>query len=693
MYGSKEYQQKVRIAWEHFIKNEDYDYSFLRPEILASWTRSKNMNVNPRNTKYKTLPQEELNIVINQNIYLINIIRPYMENLYDIVKGSGSYILLCDKKGRIIDFKGDPDIIAQASSTSLWMGALRNESNVGTNGIGTSIYTRKPIQIWGEEHFFEKHKQYTCSGAPFFDADGNLIGCLNVTVAVENAHLHTLGMVVCAADSITKELKLRRAVESLKTVNAQRDSIIENMTSGIILLNSTARVVQINKNALKQLELSYEDIIGQDLFDYISIDNYDRYVTKSILEEEKYNEEVSVKRHYASGNPKRYHMSINHIKDARGAVTGILLRFNKPKLINKLVKNISGFNANYTFDSIIHNSDSMSKTIADSKKAATSDSNILILGESGTGKELMAQSIHNESNFSNGPFVAINCAAIPNTLMESELFGYEKGSFTGAEREGRPGKFEMADGGTIFLDEIGDMPLNIQAALLRVLQTKEVTRIGGTYPKPVNIRVITATNQDLIKAVQEKTFRKDLYYRLNVITISMPPLRIRGEKEIEILARHFLQQYNDHNHKDITMDREVIAILQHYDWPGNIRELENVIERTVNLLSGDMITADDLPEFVLNSGSDNGIRTGSENPKDGSKDEFLPAGIRDDEIKKQKEDNTSFNINQNEKSLIIAALESSGGNATLASELLGMNRRTFYRKIDKYNINIKQYRI
>ena len=188
-----------------------------------------------------------------------------------------------------------------------------------------------------------------------------------------------------------------------------------------------------------------------------------------------------------------------------------------------------------------------------------------------------------------------SCAAIPNSLVESELFGYEKGTFTGAEKEGRPGKFEMADGGTIFLDEIGDMPYAVQAALLRVLQTKEVVRVGGKYPKPVNIRVIAATNQDLTEAVAQKTFREDLFYRLNVLTIAVPPLRDRGADDISLLISHFVDMYNKKRHTDITVAPQVYQVLRNYSWPGNVRQLENTVERAISLCSDDMITCEDLP--------------------------------------------------------------------------------------------------
>ena len=234
------------------------------------------------------------------------------------------------------------------------------------------------------------------------------------------------------------------------------------------------------------------------------------------------------------------------------------------------------------------------------KKAATTDSNVLILGDSGTGKELFAQSIHQASKFSNGPFVPINCGALPKGLIESELFGYERGAFTGASKEGKPGKFELANGGTIFFDEIGDMALDLQVVLLRALELKQITRIGAKYPMDINVRVIAATNRDITEDIKHKTFREDLYYRLNVFTVNIPPLYARDD-DVTLLTKYFLQQYNFRKNTNLKISPEVFSAIKKYKWPGNVRELENVLERTFNIASTGLITMDCLPENILRS--------------------------------------------------------------------------------------------
>ncbi len=318
----------------------------------------------------------------------------------------------------------------------------------------------------------------------------------------------------------------------------------------------------------------------------------------------------------------------------------------------------------YRFENIIGDSEKMQKVFEVIEKVADSDSTILILGESGTGKELIAKAIHYNSYRRDGPFIPVNCAAIPSELLESELFGHEKGAFTNAIRT-RIGRFEMANGGTIFLDEIGDMSPVLQSKLLRVLQDRQFERIGGIKTIKTDIRVIAATHQDLKLAVEQKRFREDLYYRLNVIPIHLPPLRER-KSDIPLLAHHFLEHFNKTKKKKIKgFTKEAIEKLMQYNWPGNVRELENTIERVVILLDGDFITPQDLPEKFQNLTRDNLLQ-----------EIIIPdAGISLEEA-----------VNEFEKRLILQALQKTGWIKNKAARLLNLNRTTLIEKIKRQNI-------
>jgi TyrR family helix-turn-helix protein len=229
-------------------------------------------------------------------------------------------------------------------------------------------------------------------------------------------------------------------------------------------------------------------------------------------------------------------------------------------------------------------------------RLAQFDSTILITGESGTGKELIAETIHNNSMRKSGPYIKVNCGAIPENLLESELFGYDYGAFTGAKREGKAGYFQLANGGTIFLDEIGDLPFNLQVKLLRVLQNREIVRVGGVKSLPIDVRIVTGTNRNLLDLVERKLFREDLYYRLNVVPVHVPPLRDRKE-DVPSLVAHFLQMYNRKHKINRSISTEVVEIFMGYNWPGNVRELENLIERLLVISTKDLLTREDLPSF------------------------------------------------------------------------------------------------
>jgi two-component system response regulator AtoC len=310
----------------------------------------------------------------------------------------------------------------------------------------------------------------------------------------------------------------------------------------------------------------------------------------------------------------------------------------------------------YRFENIITKSAKMQRVIEVIKVVAKSNATVLVTGESGTGKELVARAIHSQSNRHNKPFIAVSCAALPESLLESELFGHEKGSFTGAYAQ-KKGKFEFAEGGTLFLDEIGEMSANIQVHLLRVLEEKEFTRVGGNEPIKADVRVISATNKDLRKAIEKQEFREDLYYRLNVVNVELPPLRERKE-DVPLLAQHFLNKFASENRKEVSgFSPDALEFLLDYDWPGNVRELENAIERAVILAKNSLITVDDLPQENLSLGYSIGSKK---------------------------------SIKEVEKEHILNVLRKTGDNYSEAARILGISRMTLYNKAKEYGFDSKK---
>ncbi|HEU0015701.1 MAG TPA: sigma-54 dependent transcriptional regulator, partial [Longimicrobium sp.] len=313
-------------------------------------------------------------------------------------------------------------------------------------------------------------------------------------------------------------------------------------------------------------------------------------------------------------------------------------------------------------DAIVGASTQMMGVFKSIARAATSDATVLVLGESGTGKEMVARVLHSRSRRSRGPFVAINCAAIPENLLESELFGHEKGAFTGAIGR-RIGRFERAHGGTLFLDEIGDMSMALQSKILRAIQEREVERVGGGNPVPIDVRIVAATNRDLAAAVREGRFREDLFYRLAVVTVTLPPLRERGS-DLDLLATHFVAQYaREHGRPVRAVAEEVFNVLHRHPWPGNVRQLRNAAERAVVMSQGEILLPQHLPADILHA-PDAPAANGAHPPAE-------PPLVTLEEM---------------EKRMIRRALRETGNNVTVAAERLGIHRNTLRRKITDYGI-------
>lgn len=664
---------KVAEELHNFITNNTCNRSIIRPEIFESWKRSKEYCVDPYTVKNKTLSQNALKSKVTKKSEIIKVAMPYINKIYSFVQNSGFVVFLTDEEGIVLSLIGDDEIVSKTNNySSLKVGVDRSEKYSGTNAIGTCIALDKPIQMYGQEHWVKFHQKYTCSAAPIHDESNNIIGCLDITGIKENVHSHTLGMVVAAVDGIEKELKLINAYNKLYIENNKTAATLNSINSALIVISKNGTILNINKSATALFNINYK-AVNEKISEVLEYDKSN--IDLENLEQNYMDTELEIQ-------GKKYSITTSTYNNISDQSEGSVISFREMKRIHKLVNKYSGFSASYTVDNIIGSSAQISYVKNLCLKAAKSTSNVLILGESGTGKELMAQSIHNASSRCNEPFIAINCGALPKGLIESELFGYEGGSFTGANKEGKPGKFELADGGTIFLDEIGDMPLDTQVSLLRVIQTKKVVRIGGAKPIPVDIRIIAATNKNLFDGISQNTFREDLYYRLNVLTINIPPLRER-KTDIKLLTDHFINHYNNALNKNINyIDNKVIEVFKNYAWPGNIREMENVIERAINIVDTDEITINDLPLQFLHLSYDNN----HENAKFENNALFKSNSNNDINLDLL---NKKTNL---EKDEILNALYINGGSATKAAEYLCISRRTIYRKMEKHNIEISDFR-
>lgn len=442
--------------------------------------------------------------------------------------------------------------------------------------------------------------------------------------------------------------------------------ILESVNTGILVISTEGKLIYTNPQANNMFSLT-EDIINNPNFDIFTIlgdlentiKNYRNFNNNDIISK-------PLKNNYVCEILPLICQSKN---------IGYLLLIRDAKKILKTVSSYKNSSTRYTFDNIIGKSPQIQVAIEQCKAIADNPSTVLITGESGCGKELFAQSIHNASPRAHGPFIAVNCGAIPKNLIESELFGYEAGAFTGSAKGGAPGKFELANGGTIFLDEIGEMPLDMQVHLLRVLQERKITRIGSKVPIDIDIRVIAATNKDLKEEVNKGTFRSDLYYRLNVIPIKIPPLKDRIG-DIPILLDYFLKEKSKKLSKDIPkISQALFKKLITYCWPGNIREFENFVE---NLVALNGITSYELELEDCNCLTYDNLGNIISTDNDHSKNENTEN--LDCELV------TVTPLITLEQQEIKKALELYNGNMTKASKALGISRNALYNKVDRYNI-------
>ena len=575
----------------------------------------------------------------------------YMVDLFNIIKKTGFMITLIDNNGIILDTYITPNILGKTKINLVNL----SEKKVGTNAMGTCLYLDKPIETWGWENAYADFHDFTTSASPIHDINGKLIGCIGITGYADTFSQHTLAMVMAISHTIENQLKLSVINNSKDSFDHYSSIIHQSVSDAIILTNEFGNIDVLNKAAESLFSVSEKELIGKKFDDIVSYtDSFWKYLKKN---EGFYQKDVLLD--FGNG-AMECKISLTHLK-AEGKINGRIYIIKKVKdsRINRSYREDKRL---YSFDDIIGESTQIKEAIEHAKIASKRHSNVLLMGESGTGKELFAQAIHNYSSRRDQPFVALNCDALPLSLVESELFGYEGGAFTGAKKQGQPGKFELADGGTIFLDEIGEMPLSIQASLLRVIQDMEITRVGGNKKKKVDVMIISATNKNLIEEVQKNNFRLDLFYRLNVFNITISPLRERKE-DIVYLVKYFINKYNKKFLLNIQgIEDEVLDLFMHYHWLGNVRELENVLERAVQVTAKNYLTIKDIPIYL------------KENLTNKKSNSDLPL------------------IENREKDVIVKTLKETKGNIKEASKILGIGRSTLYRKLSKYLLNIEDYR-
>lgn len=618
----------------------------LRAEIKASHLRSKSYNIDreTRDPDQVKLTPAELELRRAERKEFLSVVTNHISEFYDFFSQNDFTIIVVDEEGYILHLLGSDEIKEKYARRNCAVGFRWMERDVGTTAISLCLEKKIPVQLNDADHYCKRAHEFTSSAAPIFGQGDKLLGVLVVSGHKKLIHPHTLIMITSAARSIEKHLAILRRNTSMSLHISFLDSVIEAAGAALLTVDKELNIWKTNRKAKEILKQKHLDGKPLSVLGDLRLDLNDiRRNAWAWTQKEC--------RIWKGRHPVHFIYSAQPVLSKEAELLGAVLSFEEYSKIRKLADNIAGTKAYFTFENLIGDSPRFQKAVDLARRAAESDSTILLQGETGTGKELFAQAIHNASPRRNQAFVPIHCAAIPGELLESELFGYEDGAFTGAVRGGRPGKFELASGGTILLDEIGDMPPDMQVKLLRVLQTGEVHRIGARRAIQTNARVITCTHVNLAHAVSKKQFRKDLFYRLNVLVIQIPSLRDRGARDIGTLAEFFISRNS--NNPGCSLTRDAVEVLIKHDWPGNVRELENTILRALQACDGDVLG---------------------------------PRHLALRSTPKRSDAEKNGTLQEMERQMISVGLKQMDFNMAATAKKLGISRATLYRKVKKYDL-------
>ena len=642
MSSDVEYNREKTIeAWHQYIETGMIPDGYVRRPVADSWRRCHEAGVNPFGTSYPHMSRSTLKQVQSQYSRLLSYAIPCIRLMRSVTDGGASLT--------------SPELftyymLSEYESDPLSYGIYLHERTCGNTAISIAYNEQATCYL----HKYEKYRlvdQSTSSVATPIRVNGDTEGFLSVNSLEGIATAQAVAAVEYTAGMISRilEAHIGRA-ELLSLISG----LIELGHRPIMVLDSSGRIVASNNDCSRFLRVLRDDGSPAMLAD--SLVNREDIVC--FLPGEKFTAPRSCNLRTIYGTSINFDITLRDTLSFPDAGTCTIVRLSASTPGRQVRASqqhaLPSLPQNNDVVEYVGSSIAWSRIDLEIKKIAKFPSNVFLQGESGTGKEVVARSIHKLSGRS-GNFVAINCGDIPEGLLQSELFGYEKGSFTGANREGSMGKFEYADHGTVFLDEIGDMPLSMQVSLLRFIQERTVQRIGSNKQKSVDVRIIAATNKNIEQMVKDQQFRSDLYYRLNIIGMTLPPLRERKE-DIMPLAQHFIKTISSQYHITApSVDADVYDVLARYDWPGNVRELRNVVEKLLIMSDGHKITVDSLYTYIFDYDTFNSTKSA---------------------------DNSAFS----EKDEISQALSQCRGNVTKAAAMLGITRDTLYRKMKKYDI-------
>ena len=636
--------------------------------IESSWSRSAHHGLREREAQdFHALPVTDLRLLREQHQELMQHAAPVMETLHQQIINTESMVVLTDAQGVVLHSIGDDSFAQRASQVALRPGVSWSEAHKGTNAIGTAIFEQQPVVVHANQHFLHANHGLTCSASPIFAPAGDLLGVLDVTGDYRGFHKHTMGLVRMSTQMIENTLFRRTYAGQLIVAFHARAEFIGTLMEGLLSFAPDGKVLGANRSACLQLELSRSSLGTHTALSLLRRGPGELHELASLA--------VTSPLQCVLPSGVRIY-AVPTALGTRSVVTAHPLRRNagvasnteaidSPPRSTRLrpQKSLPEALPQATLDHLDSGDAQIAKAVARLRSVAATNVSVVLEAETGAGKEWFSLAIHRASERRDGPFIAVNCAAVPEGLIESELFGYEDGAFTGARRKGHQGKILQAHGGTLFLDEIGDMPSAMQARLLRVLQERVVTPLGSSAAIPVDVRLICATHQRLRELIQQKVFRDDLYYRLNGLTVRLPPLRDRTDVR-EIVTRLLLTQGG----AEWTLATDVWQLMLSHPWPGNLRQLANVLATAIAIATPDtQIRREHLPDDFLDDVAD------------------LPRAPVATLTSVADAPANSAEINGSLEHLATEAMQRAlvrhHGNVSAAARELGVSRNTVYRKL------------
>ncbi len=649
---------RLQQARRSFFLEDGAPAELLSDTVLRSWDRCRASGLSPAARQFSCdgMSGAQLREQRERNRDLLTSAQSVMEYVFEQIRHSGSMVILSDGVGTILHSIGDADFVDRAGKVALAPGASWQEDRRGTNAIGTALVEEQAVEIFGAEHFIERNTFLTCSATPLFDPRGDLIGVLDISGDHRGYQSHTLGLVCMSAQLVERRLFESLHASELRVAFHPRVEFLGGPGEGLLALSPEGRILAINTAGRRILGEAARSLIDQHfsaLFDLPMGSLVDRL-----------RREPSSICQVVTRQAGALYLRLSALPPGHLSLARVVIDAPRPAAV-RAREAASKTSGGLSLDSLATGDACLQLAIDRARRVVGRDIPILIQGESGAGKEMFARAFHNSGLRADKPFVAVNCAAIPETLLESELFGYQGGAFTGARRDGATGKVQQANGGTLFLDEIGDMPMAMQARMLRVLQERVVTPLGSAKEIPVDISLVCATHRNLREEVGRGSFREDLYYRLNGLCVTLPPLRERSDFEalIDILLAN-----EERGGGRVGVNAAAKAVLRAYSWPGNIRQLYNVLRVALALLD------DGEHEIDLEHLPDDLARIDPVVPRESRADLSARTGTG------QREGGRLAEL---ELEAIHHTLRECLGNVSAAARRLGISRNTLYRKLGR----------